>query len=123
MKATLTSPDYRSATWICISIAIYNMMSGVNIINSYSTNIFDDIKNNGGGDGSFTTPQKNLFVGCSGFTGAFLSNFTVAFLSRRMILIGGHFLMGIFLLLVAISIDNKKPDLVIYFMSAFIVTF
>ena len=55
MKATLFSPELRAATWICISIAVYNQMSGVNIINGYSTNIFDDIKKNGGSEGSFTT--------------------------------------------------------------------
>jgi len=37
VKSTLFDPEFRSATWVCISIAVYNMMSGVNIINGYST--------------------------------------------------------------------------------------
>ena len=117
--STLTSEEFRKATWVCIAIAVYNMMSGVNIINGYSTQIFDKI----GEDGTFSTSQKNYFVGCSGFLGAFFSNFTVAFLTRRTILIGGHTLMGIFLLLIAIFIVQKNPDATIYSMSAFIISF
>ena len=119
VKSVLTSEEFRSATWLCISIAVYNMMSGVNIINGYSTQIFDHI----GDEGTFTTAQKNYFVGCSGFFGACLSKYTVLHLNRRTILIGGHFLMGIFLFLIAIFIVTKHPDLTIFSMSAFIITF
>ena len=59
VKSTLTSEEFRSATWICISIAVYNMMSGVNIINGYSTQIFDKI----GEEGTFTTSQKKKTSG------------------------------------------------------------
>ena len=36
----LTNEDYRVATWICISLAVFNQMSGINIINIYAADIF-----------------------------------------------------------------------------------
>jgi len=119
VKSILFSEEFRSATWICISIAAYNMMSGIHIISANSTKIFDKI----GEEGTYTTSQKNYFVGISGFLGAFLSNFTVAFLTRRTLLIGGHILMCVFLLMTAIFIVQKNPDATIYSMSAFIICY
>ena len=40
---TLFGEDYKKSTWICIFIAIANMMSGINILNIYAISIFDDI--------------------------------------------------------------------------------
>ena len=95
------------------------MMSGVNIVNGYPNQIFDKI----GQEGTYSTSQKNYFVGCSGFLGALTSQFAVAYLKRRTIMIGGQTLMAILLLMIALFIVNKKPDATIYSMSAFIFTF
>lgn len=101
---SLTSRDYRSASWLCISIAVYNQMSGINIVNGYSKQIFDILKNNGV-ESSLSPTVQNYFIGISGFTGAFIANFTVLYLSRRAIFIGGHFVMLIFLAGVGIFVQ------------------
>lgn len=36
---SLTHPDYRRATWVCIGVATANQMSGINVINMFSTDI------------------------------------------------------------------------------------
>ena len=39
----LIDPEFRGATWFCIFLAIFNQLSGVNIVNMYSTAIINDM--------------------------------------------------------------------------------
>ena len=50
----------------------------------------------------FTSVTATYFIGIAGFAGTFVSIVTVAKLTRRMILIGGHALMMVFLSLVGV---------------------
>jgi hypothetical protein len=80
-------------------------MSGANVLNGYSANIFKSIEQSSGGvKGYFTVTEAGYFIGLSGFIGALLGIFTVPYFTRRALLIGGHLLMGAFLLLVAVLI-------------------
>jgi len=87
-----------------IWLAICNQMSGINIVNVYAPTIFTEIRNKNHTTGGLSPEQCTYFVGAAGFVGAVLSNFTVAYFSRRALFLGGHVLMGIFLLLVAIGV-------------------
>ena len=80
-------------------------MSGANILNGYASFIFSEIENKSGAVGTFNPTQGGYFIGTSGFIGGCLGIFTVPFFNRRTLLIGGHFLMAIFLGLVAFFID------------------
>lgn len=42
-----TKPETRGAAWICWVIAVFNNMSGIGIINIFSTAIFENIKSKG----------------------------------------------------------------------------
>ena len=53
----------------------------------------------------FTPVTATYFIGVAGFSGTFVSLMTVANLSRRTILIGGHAIMMIFLSLVGLFTD------------------
>ena len=64
-----------------------------------------------------------IFVGLSGFLGAFNSNFTVFFGSRRAVFIGGHFMMLLFLLMTAIGIHIKSGNLSLLCICLFIISF
>ena len=68
-------------------------------------------------------PTAGIFVGCSGFIGAFLSNFTVFFGTRRAVFIGGHFLMLIFLLVTAIGIHFSNGNIALACICLFIISF
>ena len=85
-------------------------MAGINIVNIYAATIFQNIIKEGG-TMFVSVPTAGIFVGVSGFIGAFTSNFTVFYLSRRGVFIGGHLFMMIFLLLTAIFIRIKNGNL------------
>jgi predicted MFS family arabinose efflux permease len=121
MKDALFAPDYRRATWICVFIAIANQMSGINILNIYSKTIFEDVKD-AGGAASFSPKGCTYFIGIAGFLGAFLSNFTVKYLTRRQVFIIGHINMGICLLLVAVFTVTNHGNLVLLFMCLFVIS-
>jgi hypothetical protein len=96
---SMTHPDYRMATWVVVGVATANQMAGINVINMFSTDIFTKMEASGIPMG-LDTKTSNYFIGGAGFTGACLANLTVNFLSRRMLLIGGHFfiMIGLFLI-------------------------
>lgn len=64
-------------------------MSGINIINIFSSSIFT-ILNKKGMTLSMTVPTNNYFLGAAAFFGSVLSNISVRFFKRRTILIGGQ---------------------------------
>jgi len=121
MKDALFNKDYRNATWVCVFIAIANQMSGINILNIYAQTIFEDVAN-AGGAAAFSPKACTYFIGVSGFLGAFNSNFTVKFLTRRQVFLIGHICMGICLLLVAVFTVTKHGNLVLLFMCLFVIS-
>lgn len=121
MMDALFSPDYRRATWVCVFIAVANQMSGINILNIYAETIFEDVAD-AGGAAAFSPKACTYFIGVSGFVGAFLSNFTVKYLTRRQVFIVGHTCMGFCLLLVAICTVTNHGNLVLTFMCLFVIS-
>lgn len=105
-----------------IVIAFFNNMSGIGIINIFSTAIFENIMNKGSVS-SLSVKQENYLIGLSGLVGAIISFWSCTYLTRRTIFIGGHFLMSMCLFLVAYFIDTKKSDYVLIALCFFIVLY
>jgi hypothetical protein len=97
-------------------------MGGVNIINIYAKNIFDSISAQGGQSSLSEQAQVSL-VGLSNFIGAFVATFTVLYFTRRVLFIGGFCIIGFCMLLIAVLIPKKQPDLVLLSMSIAIIIF
>lgn len=89
----LTDPNQRASTWISVIIGIFNIFSGIGIINIYVTAIFESILKKGA-VARLTAKEDAYFMGLAGVTGAFLSYYSVAIFTRRALFIGGHFFMG-----------------------------
>lgn len=58
-----------------------------------------------------------------GFSGAFLSNFTVSIFTRRQLFIGFHFLIGISLMMAGYCVRLQNADLVLTGISLMILSF
>ena len=117
-----TNSPNRSAAWMCIVIAFFNNMTGIGIINLFSTSIFEAV-HKGSLARTLSLKQENYYIGLSGLVGAVLSLWTIKYLSRRAIFIGGHLVMGILLFMVAHFIDTKQPELVLINICLFIITY
>ena len=91
---------------MCVVVAFFNNMSGIGIINIFSTTIFENI-HKGQVVRGMSLKQENYYIGLSGVIGAVLSLWTIKYLSRRAIFIGGHLIMAVFLFMVAHFIDTK----------------
>ena len=53
---SLSNPQYSKATWLVMAIAVFNQMSGVNLISIYSTKLFTDISASSGDEGFSISP-------------------------------------------------------------------
>jgi len=78
-------------------------MSGINIINGFSKQIFEEIEKKGA-KSSLSPTEQNYFIGVTGFVGTVIAIGAVAALKRKTNLIFFHFLMGISLALVAVFV-------------------
>jgi len=109
LKDVVVDPEHRFCTFICVMMAIFNQLVGVNTINLYSTSIFQKMIDEG--STMFVTPEvAGIFVGASGFVGAFLANFNVYFMTRRQVFVGGHFLMMVFIFLTVIFLNDNNGN-------------
>ena len=88
---------------MCGSLAFFNSMSGVNIINIYAMEIFETINKHIDNPPSLSPTQDTYVIGTAGFLGAILANFIVNIKIKR-IFVGGHLFMGIFLISSGIAI-------------------
>lgn len=95
MLQAMCNRDYMGATWICMAAALFNQMSGINIINTYSTKILDTCEENGM-KMVIDISTCNYMIGAAGCTGAALAALGQN-LTMRAIFIGGHFGMMVFL--------------------------
>lgn len=105
-----------------MTIAFFNNMAGVSIIGIFSTTIFENV-HKGQLIRSISLNQENYYIGLSGFVGSVLGLWTVKYLSRRTVFIGGHLLMAVLLFFVGHFIDTKQPELVLMNMCAFLVVY
>lgn len=110
------------AAWMCWVIAVFNNMSGIGIINIFSTAIFENIKLKGA-QSALTVKQENYLIGLSGLVGAILSFWSCTLFTRRTVFIGGHALMSFLLFMVAYFIDIKYSDGVLMSLCVFIIVY
>ena len=103
-------------------IAFFNNMGGVSIIGIFATTIFDNV-HKGQLLISLSLKTELFYIGLSGFIGAVLGLWTVKYLTRRAIFIGGHLIMAVQLFFVGHFIDTKQPELALMNMCAFLVVY
>lgn len=103
---SLTHADYRVATWVCVFLGFAQQMAGINIINVFTSTIFDKIAEKGA-ISPLSSKTESYFIGASGFFGAFLGIFTVRIFTRRFLFIFNHFTMMICLVSIGVCIDQE----------------
>jgi len=118
----LTDPNMRVSSYVSLVTALFNNLTGIGIIGIYSTAIFETISRSGA-TSRLTIKQDNTYIGYAGVVGALISLWTVSYFSRRAIFVGGHFFMGIFLLLSGYFIDAKKSEFTLLNVCLFIIAF
>lgn len=106
-----------------VFVAVAGVMAGCNIIFIYAKQIYDKIQASGESTSGLTTAQDTYVIGSMGLVGAILSNWTVKFFSRRSLFIVFHGLMGVFLALVAVSVQIQNDLLVLINMSVCVVLY
>lgn len=109
-----------------ILVAVFNVLSGISIITVYAIIIFEKLLNNGqlkGRSVRLTSKQDSYFVGFASLLGAILSYYSVAIFSRRSIFIGGHFFMGVLLIMSGYYIHINQPELVLLSFCTFVVVY
>ena len=120
MGASVADPEYRRATLVGCSVALFNTMSGINILTGFSKQIFEAIAERGAVS-NLSPTEQNYFVGVSSFVGASLSVVSVAAFTRRTCFIGGHIIMGVMLAGVSFFIDQAEPNYALACMCLFII--
>ena len=70
-----------------------------------------------------TSKQDSYFVGFASLLGAILSYYSVAIFSRRSIFIGGHFFMGVLMIMSGYYIHINQPELVLLSFCTFVVVY
>lgn len=122
----LTDPNLRGSTWMAIWVSVFNILSGVSIVTVYAIIIFEKLLNGGqfkGKAARLTSKQDSYFVGFASLTGAILSYYSIAIFSRRAIFIGGHFFMGVLLVMSGYYIHINQPELVLLTFCSFVVIY
>jgi len=104
---TLTDANLRGSTWMAIFVSVFNILSGISIVTVYAIIIFEKLLNQKGSAARLTSKQDSYFVGFASLMGAILSYYSVAIFSRRAIFIGGHFFMGVLLVMSGYYIHIK----------------
>jgi len=107
---SLSSSKYSRGTWMCIMVALFNQLTGINAVSLYSTTIFEQIQESSE-SGGFSPIFGTSLVGISMFVGCLLGPLVQALLKIRAIFIVGQVLMGLCLLIVGVSIQVQGPPL------------
>lgn len=112
----------RHASWICIIIALFNNLSGQGIICTFSTAIFERVQSLGARS-RFDIKMENNMIGYAAVVGAILSYYSISLFSRKSLFVGGHFLMGVLLILSGFYIDTMKHDLLLLCICVYVIVF
>lgn len=118
----ISDPKYRAASWICIALASFNQMSGINVICIYVQDIFTKIEEKGA-ESALSPTQQGYFIGISSVLGALISVYIILVCTRRQLFIGGHLVMMVMLGIVAISIQLAWPNFCLACMCIFVIVF
>ena len=78
----MTDKRYQVSTYVCIAIAVFDVMAGITIVNIYAATIFENIVKEGG-TMFVRVPTAGIFIGVSGFIGAFFQLYCLLFQSKR----------------------------------------
>lgn len=109
-----------------ILVAFFNVFTGVCFITVYAIIIFEKLLKNEHLKVKamhLTSKQDSYFVGFAGLTGAIVSYYSIAIFSRRAIFIGGHFFMGLLLVVSGYYIHMQQPELVLLSFCSFVVIY
>lgn len=88
-----------------MAIAVFNQMSGVNLISIYSTKLFTDISSGGDGSGFSISPGTgSALVGVFQFVGCLIAPLLGRCMGMKTIFVAGQFVMGLSQLAVAICV-------------------
>lgn len=115
------SPERRAA-WMCMTIAFFNNMAGVSIVGIFATTIFENV-HKGQLIRSISLRQENFYIGLGGFAGGILGIWTVKYLSRRTVFIGGHLLMAVLLIATGHFIETKQAEFALINLCVFLAVY
>ena len=121
MMKALFDVNYRYATWLCIGLAFFFQMSGMNIVSIYSTTIFENMSKVS--DSPLSVKTDNYFIGVAGLFGALTSPLPFKYLSMRTVFIGGHCIMGLLLCASYLFIKINQTITVLLSLCLFIIVF
>ena len=85
MWEALFDKEYRMSTWVNVGICFFHELSGINVINLYSSQIFAQ-----GSSQLFTPRTGTLCLGFANAIGATIGIPAIKKINRRPLLIGGH---------------------------------
>jgi len=71
----------------------------------------------------YQVKQENNFIGYVAVAGAFLSYFSCSLLSRRMLFVGGHFIMCVLMFMTGNYVEGKHHDHALICILVFILVF
>lgn len=109
LKDALFNPQYRTATWVSMGYIVFHELTGVNVINLYSHNIFESMS----GSGGLTVNQGVQLVGVACLVASSMATLTVRYFGRRTLLIFGHIAIAIVHSMVAIfNIEGNNVGVV-----------
>jgi len=120
LKEAFFGRDYWRATWFGMFLACANISTGINVVNIYTLTIFQTIQKNSGSKDGLTPPQSVTMIGIANFVTAILSFWSSKPFKRRVQYIGGHFCMGIFLLLSGVFISINESGLALASICIFV---
>lgn len=123
---TLTDPNLRKSTWMAIWVAVSNIISGICLVNGFVILIFDKLNGFNQAHGKlvrYTSKQDSYIVGFANIIGAIASYYTIKTFSRRVIFIGGHFIMGAVLIVSGYFVYIDQPELVLFGFCTFVAVY
>ena len=119
----LTDPQYRRATYICIGLAIFNQLTGINAINIFSTKIYSDIQaESSSGSGGISPPVGSVLNTTAQVLACLISPY-VSYFNFRTIINIGFLLLAILMTVVAILAYFEENNALIFFMACFLAVF
>lgn len=87
LKEAMTSPMYKKATWICVTVIIFHELTGINAISLYSNTMFKKM--------GLENPRiGTYFLNGTSLISALVAVLVLNKIGRRTLLVSGHFIMA-----------------------------
>jgi MFS family permease len=120
-KDAVCHPLYRRATWVCFTIGVFNMQTGLNAVNVYMHRLMDIVK--ALGDFPMTANTATVICGVTDFTGGVFAIFLMHKFGRKSMLIFGHAMMGLMELGAGAFFQANLPGPMYLCLNGFILSF